>query len=300
MTQRDRQDGDHSLGSKRSVGRRSVLGSAVAAAVALAGCSSSEGDDTESTTTQTIEREVIVENGTNRTPGEYTTSDGSVDDADGTSTTSDPSVEGTVEGLDLTLGGFDQTLMRVLFQYTVSGTPEVEPLLTVTDDTGEELYAEQQVNDEPPEIEMPIEHVQDGATYTVELSYDGELVDSQTVTYEGFSLNLVSTNIDGMELRDFSSTLSERATLSLENTGDVPAYLDEAAVTVGTVELSGEFILSAEPFPPGTPREFDAYSNAELAPGEQEMVIRAKLDDRTIGQDSTTVTLAEPEETVDR
>jgi len=300
MSPRDCQDGDRSLDSKRSVGRRAILGGAVAAAAALAGCSSSDDEDTESPTTQTIKREVIVENGTNRTPEEFSTSDSSVDGSDRPSTTEEPSVEGTVEGLDLTLGGFDQTIIRVQFQYTVSGSPEIEPLLTVTDDTGTELYNEPQINDEPPEIEMPVEHVRDGATYTIELSYDGDPVDSQTVTYEGFSLNLVSTNIDGMTLEEFSSTLSERATLSLENTGDVPAYLDEAAVTVGTVELSGEFILSAKPFPPGTPREFGAYSNAELAPGEQEMIVRGKLDDRTIGQDSMTVTLVESEEAVDR
>lgn len=302
MTPRDREGKAHSSArnSKRIIGRRSVLGTAVAAAAALAGCSSSEDGESEPSTTETTERESVGETGTDRTPEDSTTAGSSVDGSDGTSTTEGQSVEGAVEGLELTLGEFDQTLMRVQFQYTVSGNPGIQPLLTVTDDTGAELYAETQINDEPPEIEMPIEHVRDGATYTIELSYDGDLIDSQTVTYEGFSLNLVSTNIDGMELQDFSSTLSERATLSIENTGDVPAYLDEAAVTVGTVELSGEFILSAKPFPPGISREFGAYSNAELAPGEQEMVVRAKLDDRTIGQDSTTVTLTESEEAVDR
>jgi len=280
--------------------RRTVLG--LVTAFGLTGCSSlTEDDDDEVEVGITTGVDDGSETGSDATTDSPST--GGTEGADGTTTrsttqdeTDSVSVEGTVEGLDVQLDRTDGTVMLVQFEFTVDGSSDVEPLLTVTDDRGTELYSETQIDDRPPEIEMPIDHVQAGVTYTIELFYEEKTIDSTQVTYDGFDVALRDSNVDGLTVQQYTDSLEKNPEVTLQNIGDLPVRVDDVSLLIGPTEVDG-FVIGSEPFPVGATKEFSTATTEDFTPGEYEMTARVHWNDRTLGEDSTTIMLEKPENT---
>lgn len=203
--------------------------------------------------------------------------------------------QATIETVAPKIGELGVTMLEVHFDYRVFGSPGSSPSLAVTDGLGEQIYSEIQ-NDTPPvEIELSPEQIADGGTYEFTISYGGETLDSVTKEYSGFEVTIENTNLDGMQLGEYSSWPEEDPVITISNDGDLPAEIDEILITVGQTPLDAIFTIGSESMPAGSTQTFSASTLADLTPGEWETTVDVRKDEISLGRSSVTTEILPPE-----
>lgn len=176
-------------------------------------------------------------------------------------------------------------------EFTLSES-EVTPTLRVENADGDTLYSNTQDDDDPATVELPIEVVRQGGTYTVELLLGEEQLASKTVSFSGGSLVIESFELTMDEGFENEYQISE-STLTLRNEGNMAIPFDEIVAEMGSSELNAQYTITGGIIETGQTKEYTTATPQIMRAAEYDVLITLLFDDETLGQATTTYSLGE-------